>query len=216
MSLHESSINDFGYIAPTPLPQREWDLTGPIPDKSSIMDYGYIVKAGPIGCTAQELFVAVVQRRGEISFVWTPGTPEPVRPEQVPFLIGALRDSKTRDARRWIGWGAAAVIIGLISAAFTEDWVGLNRDVFLSVGAFCVAMGNTKYWRSRTYTQADAVRDASAARFEAWVQTKGISGYTIIIIGCSLLVTIVAGIAVDSNALAGLVKPAVRNGEVWR
>lgn len=216
MSLHESSIDDFGYIAPTPLPRHEWDLTGPIPAKSSIMDYGYIINAGPIGCTAKELIEAVAERRGEISFVWTPASPEPVRPEQVPLLLGALRDAKTRKARNWIWCGAGAVIFGLMSAAVTEDWVRLNRDVFLAVGTFCLAMGNTMYWRSRTYTQDDAVRDGSAARFEAWIQRKGISGYTIAIIASSLLVTIVASVALDSNALAGLVKPAVWSGEVWR
>lgn len=216
MSLHESSIDDLGYIAPTPLPQHAWDLPGPIPARSSIMDYGYIVKAGPIGCTAQELFEALEQRRGEISFVWTPACPEPVRPEQVPFLLGSLRDDKAKNARHWMWCGAGAVIFGLMSAAVAEDWLRPHRDVFLAVGTFCLAMGNTMYWRSRTYTTDDAIRDASKARFEAWIQTRAISGYTIAIIASTLLVTIVASVGLDSNALAGLVKPAVWRGEVWR
>ena len=216
MSLPDSSIDDLGYIAPTPLPQREWYQTGRVPAKSRIMDYGYIVEEGPVGCTAQELIEAVVERRGQISFVWTPGTPEPVRPEQVPFLLGALSDAKARDARNWFTVGASAVILGLMSAFVAEDWVRLNRSIFLAVGAFCLAMGNTKYWRSRTYTQENAISDASAARFETWVQKKSISAYTIAVIAASVLATMVAGWAADSTALAGLVKPAVWGGEVWR
>ena len=216
MSLPESSIDDFGYIAPTPLPQCEWDQTGRVPAKSSIMDYGYIVTEGPVGCTAQELIEAVVERRGQISFVWTPGTPEPVRPEQVPLLLGTLSDAKARDARNWIVIGAGAVILALMSAVIADSSVGLNRSILLAVGTFCLAMGNTKYWRSRTYTQENALSDESAARFETWVQRKSISAYTIAIIAASFLATMVASWAADSTALAGLVKPAVWGGEVWR
>ena len=216
MSLHESSIDDLGYIAPAPLPQHEWDRTGPVPAKFSIMDYGYIGNKGPIGCTARELLEVVVQRQKEISFVWTPGTPEPVRPEQVPFLIGALRDTKTTEARNWIVFGFSAMTLGISSAYVFEDSMGLDRNVFLALGAFCLAMGNTMYWRSRSYTQENAVSDASTARFDTWVYRKSLSVYTIAILASCALATMVASWAADSTALAGLVKSAVWDGEVWR
>ena len=217
MSLHETSIFVGGYDAPAkPLPQREWDVLDSVPAKSSIMDYGYIVKGQTIGCTRDELVQSLLQRRGAIEFVWTPDTPQPVRPEQVPFLIGALRQNETDSARKWILWGAAVVAFAVIAAFVSESWGKLSRDVIFTLGALLLAAGNTKYWRSRTYTQEDAVNDASAGRFETWVQKKGVHGYTIAVIGFLGLVSIVAGIAQDSNALAGLVKPAVWAGEWWR
>ncbi|HEX5888636.1 MAG TPA: rhomboid family intramembrane serine protease [Pyrinomonadaceae bacterium] len=187
-----------------------------MPAKFSIMDYGYIGNKGPIGCTARELLEVVVQRQKEISFVWTPGTPEPVRPEQVPFLIGALRDTKTTEARNWIVFGFSAMTLGISSAYVFEDSMGLDRNVFLALGAFCLAMGNTMYWRSRSYTQENAVSDASTARFDTWVYRKSLSVYTIAILASCALATMVASWAADSTALAGLVKSAVWDGEVWR
>ena len=217
MSLHESSIFVGGYDAPAkPLPQREWDVPQSVPPKSSIMDYGYVVKGMTIGCTRDELVDSLLQRGGAISFVWTPDTPQPVRPEQVPFLIGALREIELDSARKWILWGAAVVAFAVILAFVSESWGKLSRDIIFTVGALLLAAGNTKYWRSRTYTQEDAVNDASAVRFETWVQKKSVSVYTTAVIGFLCLVSVVAGIAVDSNALAGLVKPAVWRGEVWR
>lgn len=215
MSLHESSIDDLGYIAPAPLPQHEWDRTGTVPAKSSIMDYGYIGNNGAIGCTAQELLQVVEQRQKEISFVWTPGSPEPVRPEQVPFLLGALRETKTRTARNWFMAGGCAVSLALMAAIVNED-LGLDRNILLAVGAFCMAMGNTMYWRSHTYTQENAISDESTARFDTWVQRRSFSVYTIAIIASCALATMVASWAADSTALAGLVKSAVWDGEVWR
>ena len=217
MSLHESSIFVGGYDAPAkPLPQREWDVPDSVPVKSTIMDYGFVVKGQTIGCTRDELVESLLQRGGEIDFVWTPDTPQPVRPEQVPFLIGALRENEMNSARRWILWGAAVVAFAVIVAFVSEAWGKLSRDIILTLGALLLAAGNTRYWRSRTYTQEDAVNDASAARFETWVKKKSLRGYTTAVIGFLGLVSIVAGIAVDSNALAGLVKPAIWRGEVWR
>ena len=217
MALHESSIFVGGYDAPAkPLPQREWDVPDSVPPKSTIMDYGYVIKGQTIGCTRDELVDSLLQRGGAISFVWTPDTPEPVRPEQVPLLIGVLRENETDSARKWVLWGGAVVAFAVIVAFVSESWGDFSRDVVITLGALLMAAGNTKYWRSRSYTQEDAVNDASAGRFETWVQKKTVSTYTTAVIGLLGAVSIVAGIAVDSNALAGLVKPAVWSGEVWR
>lgn len=217
MSLHESSIFVGGYDAPAkPLPQREWDVPESVPVKSSIMDYGYVIKGQTIGCTRNELVESLLQRRGEIDFVWTPDTSQPVHPERVPFLVGALREIESASARKWILWGAAVVAFAVIVAFVSESWGKLSRDIIFTFGALLLAAGNTRYWRSRTYSQEDAVNDASATRFEVWVQKKSVSVYTTAVIGFLCLVSIVAGIADNADALAGLVKPAVWRGEVWR
>lgn len=213
MSLHESSIDDFGYIAPTPLPQHEWDLTGPIPAKSSIMDYGYVIDGKAVGCTAKELIEAVAQR-SEVSFVWTPETPEPVRPEQVPFLTQAFRRIEVATARIHMGWGLALLALGGGLAFFNLS--ALSGKFLMVAGALALAEGNWRFWRARKYTQEDAISEASAARFAKWIKAKNVSGYTIIVVASIIVVTIFQGMVPNATALTGLVKPAVWSGEVWR
>src|ERR1700752_345391 len=217
MSLPDLSIDVSGHDAPAqPLPQHEWDLTDRILAKSAIMDYGYVIKERAIGCTRKELIESVFQRTSEISHVWTPETPATVRPEQVPFLIEAFRKIQAREARNWITWSAGLLGVGLLLALVSEGWAVHKHNYLFVFGAFGLAAGNWKYWRSRTYMQEDAISDASTARFETWIQKKGLNGYTITTLACLIVVSIFQGMAPDSVALIGIVKPAVWRGEVWR
>jgi membrane associated rhomboid family serine protease len=216
MSLPDSSIFVPGYDLPSaPVTQHEWDLPESIPRKSSVMDYGYFIKEKAIGCTRRELIEAMAQRQSEISFVWTPETTVAVRPEQVPFLTEAFRRIEVREARKYIGFGTVLLAVGLVTAFVFQD-ESLARDVCGVVGGFLLAAGNWKYWASRKYTQEDAVSDASAARFAKWIEKRSRSGYAITIIASLVVVSIFYGVAPDSMALIGLVKPAVWRGEVWR
>lgn len=215
MSLHDSSIVVPGYLAPdTQSPQREWDLTNQAPVKSSIMDYGYIIKDQAVGCTPQVLIETLVQRKSEISFVWTPETPKPVRPEQVPFLVESFRRLEAKGARQFFVIGAILLVAGLIGSSV--DWEPLARNLLLFLGGTALATGNWKYWRARNYSQYDATSDASNDRFMAWVSKRSVSGYAITIIASIIVVTIVQAWAPDGTARVGLVKPAVLRGEFWR
>lgn len=180
------------------------------------MDYGFVVKGQTIGCTRDELVESLLKRGSEIDFVWTPNTPQPVRPEQVPFLIRALRESETISARNWMLLGGAVVAFCVIQAFASQGLGQLSRSVVFTVGAILLAMGNTKYWRSLRYSQEDAVSDASTARFEKWIYKKSVRSYTITVLASIVLASVFASLAEDSTALAGLVKPAVWRGELWR
>lgn len=217
MSLQNSSIPVFGYDAPaTPSPQHEWDLPNQAPAKSTIMDYGYIIKDKAVGCTPQELIETLVQRKKEITFVWTPETSKPVRPEQVLFLIESFRRIEVKDARLYLGIGAAVLFAGLLGVVGDRDWDPVASNLCFLVGGTALAAGNWKYWRARNYTQEDAVSDASDTRFTNWLKKRSVSGYTITIIASMIVVTVLQGLAVDGAARAGLVKPAVWRGEFWR
>lgn len=218
MSLHDSSIVAPGYLAPdTQSPQCEWDLTNQVvPRKSGVMDYGYIINGKAVGCTQHVLIDTVVQRKSEISFVWTPETPQPVRPEQVPFLVEAFRRLEVRSARQYLVIGAIVLVACLVAALSYTDWDPVVRNLFIFVCGAAVAAGNWKYWRARNYTQDDAIGEASDARFMTWVKKQSVSGYAITIIASIIVVTIVQAWAPDGAARAGLVKPAVLRGEFWR
>jgi len=74
--------------------------------------------------------------------------------------------------------------------------------------------GNTA--RSRQYSLEDAASDASTARFTAWIKKKSLSGYTVTLAACIVVVTAAQIFPEDAIRAAGLVKPAFRNGEIWR
>lgn len=88
MSLHDSSIPVSARDAP--LPPHEWEPTGWVPDKSKIMDYGYVTKGQAIGCIPEELIETLARRKPEIDFVWTPQTAGPVRPRASAVSHGSL------------------------------------------------------------------------------------------------------------------------------
>ena len=197
--------------------QHEWDVTGWIPDKPANWDYGYVIKGQTIGSTREGLSKLLEQRGAEISFVWTPETPEPVWPERVPFLIDAFRRIQVREARNAILYSAAFVGLGVLLAAGLEDWTLLYRNIFFVFGAVGLTEGIWRYARSRHYTQEEAESDASTGRFTYWLKDKNISGYTITLAAYIVGVLIVQALNEDAAVeAAGLVKPAVRNGEIWR
>ena len=76
---------------PVTLPEHDWELTGWIPAKPAGFEYGYVIRGQTIGSTREQLIETLVQRESEISFVWTPETPEPVPPQRVQFLAEAYR-----------------------------------------------------------------------------------------------------------------------------
>lgn len=217
MSLAEPiTVVDRDVSTPATLPHHEWELTGGIPAKPAGLEYGYVIKGQTIGSTREQLIETLVQRQSEISFVWTPATPEPVPPQQVQFLVEAYRRIQARDARKAIWWGVGLVAFGVVMALGFQDWKMLYRNVFSIFGAVLLAEGIWGYRRSHFYTQEDAVCDASAVRFTTWVTDRSLSGYSITLMACIIVVSVVQPFADNSIALTGLVKPAVWRGEVWR
>lgn len=215
MSLPDSHIVCAHDVSPPEMiPQHAWDVTGRIPPKSTIMDYGYVIKGQAVGCTPHELIETFGQRGSEISFVWTPETPVPVRPEQVPFLVESIARMESINGRHLLYLGAGLMGIGVLT--FFREGGTLLQNALFGVGAFILSWGNWKYWRARTYTQEDAISDASYTRFTQWIKPREVSGYTITLLASIIVVTLFQDVAEGSTALAGLVKPNVWRGEVWR
>lgn len=196
--------------------QHEWDVTGSIPDKPSNWAYGYVINRKMVGTTREQLSELFVKHGSEISFVWTPEHPRLVFPEQVPFLLDAFRRGVVRNARNAFLLGAALVGAGVLVAVIVQDWRAIYRNLFYVFGAIALSEGIVNYARSRRYTQEDAASDAGTVRFANWLQKKRISGYTFTLAGCIVVVSLLQVPFKDSIQLAGLVKPAVRDGEIWR
>ena len=194
--------------------QHKWDLLA-VPAKPVVSEYGYFINGQVNGSTCERLS-DLVQRGVEVSFVWTPETPEPVYPERVPFLLNAFRINLRRQARNASLGGAALMALGIVLAVVLQEWSFAYRNFFSVIGAVIVIEGIWRYVQSRQYSLEQAASDASTARFTAWIKKKSLSGYTITLAACIVVVSAAQIFPDDPIKAAGLVKPAVRNGEIWR
>lgn len=199
-----------------PAQEHPWDVVGPIPEKAAIWEYGYVINGQAVSSTPDHLVKVVEMRGAEIKFVWTPETPEPVLPERVPFLVEAFRRSQAGEARKAIWIGGAVTAVGVLIAIGLQNWAFIYRGLLVVFGAVFLAEGIWMYARSRNYTPEDAASDASTARFTSWLKSKALSGYTITLGACIIVVGLVQVLNPDWLNIAALVKPAVRNGEIWR
>jgi len=97
-----------------------------------------------------------------------------------------------------------------------HKWSLVYRNLFFVFGAVVLTEGIWQYSRLRRYTPEEAASDASTARFTGWIEKKSVSGYTSTLAGCIVVVAIAQAFSNFSVEAAGLVKPAVKNGQIWR
>ena len=195
--------------------QHKSDLLDAVPAKPVVWDYGYFINGQANGSTRERL-IDLVQGGTEVNFVWTPETPEPVYPERVPFLLNAFRINLRRQARKAILIGAALIAFGIVLAVVFQKWSLVYRNFLSVIGGVSVIEGIWRYAQSRQYSLEDAASDASTGRFTEWIKKKSLSGYTVTLAACIVVVSAVQIFPDDAIKAAGLVKPAVRNGEIWR
>ena len=195
--------------------QPEWELVGQVPVKPATSDYGYVASGKTTGATREQLIEAVRQNPA-VTHVWTPETSEPVPPFTVPFLLETLRKNLRKQARSTILIGIALVLLAFVIAIVAHKWSLVYRNLFFVFGAVVLTEGIWQYARLRRYTPEDAASDASTARFAGWIEKKPISGYTFTLAGCIVVVAIAQALSNFSVEAAGLVKPAVKSGQVWR
>jgi len=199
----------------TPQRMHEWDLADQVPAKPVTSDYGYIAKGQPISVTREQL-IQVVQNNPAVTHVWTPETSEPVSPFMVPFLLEISRNNLRKRARNAILTGIALVLLAVAIAMVAHRWSLVYRNLFFVFGAVVLTEGIWQYARLRRYTAEEAASDASTARFTGWIEKKSVSGYTFTLAGCIVVVAIAQALSNFSVEAAGLVKPAVKNGQIWR
>jgi membrane associated rhomboid family serine protease len=100
-------------------------------------------------------------------------------------------------------------------AILRHDWRFIFINVFFVFGGAAIVEG---IWRYATLRHAPekAVSEISAARFSEWLMKKSLSGYTLTLPACLILVAVVQSVSDFSVESAGLVKPAVWHGQSWR
>lgn len=195
--------------------QPEWEFVGQVPAKLATSDYGYVDK-GRTFCVTRDQLIEAIRQNPAITYVWTPDTSEPVSPFTVPFLLDVARENLRKQARNAILIGVALVLFAFLIAIVLHRWSLVYRNLFFVFGAVALTEGIWQYARLRSYSPEEAASDISTARFTNWIEKKSISGYTFTIAGCIVVVAIAQSLSNFSIEAAGLVKPAVRNGQFWR
>ena len=199
--------------------EHDWDELGGVPAKPKAYDYGYVLGGKAIGCSPEELSAALVAHGpANIKLVWTPETSDPVLPEKARLLVSAFKRLSVKAANQSIYWGLGLITFGVVLAVVLNNRSLLYRNIFSIFGALALVEGTWQRIQTRHYTQEDAEADVSTLRFVAWVEKKKISGYTFGLAAYIVVVGIFQGLAGAEESIksAGLVKPAVWDGQVWR
>jgi membrane associated rhomboid family serine protease len=197
---------------------RPWDdpaqLTTKRPRSAS---YGYVDKTQTLSCS-ETFLVTKCGTDSSVLMVWTPASPHLVVPEEVPLLHDALRSRATSLATRQL-----AITGAVFAAALAIVFVGGyyrhpgSLPVFL-VGAVGVWFATSLDARRRARRALDPDRleaTISQRRHAVWLSAQP-SPYTQLLGYCIIAVGITEMISRKAIPAAGLVKAAVRHGEIWR
>jgi membrane associated rhomboid family serine protease len=194
-------------------------MSVPDPTPSPPGDYGIVDARGMHPATRDELIAAC--REGPIPrLVWTPESGGPTPPEEVPFLLDAIR------AR--IGGGAKtqAIIVGVFTAVLAVQNLDALRPgqpgaIYLLFGVIWVAM-RLREWRQASVMTPQGFRDmmreaeqAAAMRRVPVVYLRWLAGM-IAAVGAAQLLANGSGLPEYGVAPAAMIPEYIRGGETWR
>jgi rhomboid protease GluP len=199
-------------------PGHQWETVHLIPDKPSGSDYAYVVRDKAYACTRQGLLDSIATLGAQVTLVWTPNSNEPVRPEQIEFLVAEFQKRTQKQAKRAILLGSGLVAACIIVALALNQWKTGFRNLVFLFGAITLFEGLWEFYRTRSFTMLDAQADAGAERFAEWLKKKSVSGYTVAVVAAIIIVGFAQVLAGDKESIeaAGLVKSAVWQGQIWR
>ena len=181
-------------------------------------DFGYLLGDGPHPATRDEL-VEWVRTYPGTPGVWTPESGGATRPEEVPFLVEALRSRRVEEAQQHLGMAS----LGCIALAGAYFLLGLSPDT-VGPGAMLAAL-LVGFWlldslydlyRARRVEGRDFAQQRQNERHAVWAFDRP-APFTKVVAGALAAVFVAQVLAQErSITAAGLVKEAARAGEWWR
>ncbi len=199
-----------------------WMAPDLFPAKPAESEYGFAVGPRAVGCSQADLAARCGDRKqSPVWLVWIPESHRLVPPCEVPFLHQALLESALGRTRQ-----------GLAVALFSSAFFGLAYFVpllmsrrafpgmlllFCILGAIPVIEGLLALRHLRGDAAGVMARESAVVRYASWLYGRKLQVTWMlagILIGLQLLQFLVGGDA--SIRAAGLMKPAVREGEWWR
>ena len=190
-----------------------------LPTKPEVRDYAYVVRGTAYGCSGrQDLLNAVTTLGYQITYVWTPDSNEPVPPDQVDFLIEGLKKHIWKAARNTLLGGVGLFALGLGANLLMFGWTDWQLNLLIVAGVLVTVEGSWELYRIRSVNFADMETVRAEGRFGNAIESKSLSANSLGILAAIVIVLLAQLFGGErfSVEAAGLVKPAVRRGEVWR
>ncbi|HEX8362812.1 MAG TPA: rhomboid family intramembrane serine protease [Longimicrobium sp.] len=194
-------------------------MTDPTPSLPT--EYGYFDAQGPHAATREEL-VRMCREELIPRLVWTPESPEPMPPEEVPFLLEAIRGRLAGGAK------TQAIIVGAIVAVLAfqklqegELYLGSPWPVYLLFGVIWAGLRVREWHTSRRLTPQgfrDLVRQAEESavlRRVPVVYLRWVAGL-IVVGGVAQGVAALGGLPEHAQLGGAMVPEAIRGGQWWR
>jgi membrane associated rhomboid family serine protease len=205
-------------------PLRPWESEEVFPPKPEGQPYGTYSGRKAKPCGRDDLIaLCSADQMSPVHLVWTPDTPRMVPPAEVDFLQAAVRERARKRHRTHLILGLLNTFLGAFftagawSATRSWDLLGIVLlNVFL-LGVLPVIRNARALRALKTWTPETLKQNSAAVRYTTWLQTRRIT-FTWAIAALILAVgalQMLKGLS-PSIAAAGLVKDAVRRGEVWR
>jgi membrane associated rhomboid family serine protease len=203
-----------------PLTRPPWDKAELFALRPEQPEYGYVVRGVRHGCTREELVARCRAARPHVDLVWTPEFPRLIPPAEVPWLLDAVR-GRTRENLRYNlknGLALTLVFSALAAIYFLKGYpLPLLAVIVVMMGVVPTVQPAMGLWRMRKDPDGYTREQAGILRYQMWLGTRRAAatmwlGAGLVLVGAAQMY---AGID-RSIAAAGLVKTAVRDGEVWR
>ncbi len=180
--------------------------------------HGYLLPDGPHPCSREEL-VEWVRAYPGTPGVWTPESGGATRPEEVPWLVEALRSRRVDEAQQRLGMAtlaAIALVGGFLLLRPPPRVVGPGTLLLAVLAGFWLLDSVYGLFRARRVDAAAFAQQRQNERHAGWAFERP-APYTRVVAGALVAVFVAEGFApARAVAAAGLVKEAARAGEWWR
>jgi membrane associated rhomboid family serine protease len=199
-------------------PWKSPDIFAVRPDTS---EYGYLAGRKMVGCTREELIRKCSRDQvPPIQLVWTPETPRLVPPAEVSFLFDSIR-ARAHKRYRTVVWTSMINCFIWGGVGFLGFESGRNSVIslipLLFFGIIPLSQGIRGLRKLRSFSPEALAGEVELIRYAAWMQTRKVT-YTYGLLACIVLVVLTqlsCGLEKSITA-AGLVKPDVWHGQIWR
>jgi len=201
--------------------EHPWEADTLFPESPDRDSYGFVVGRRPRICSRDEL----IQRCSrvqvpDIRLVWTPEAPRLLPMTEVPMLQPAM-DARFRSAIRLSVFNVAAGLLMafLVTRSGESARVWPLWAVFFLVPAVRSLADTVDARRAfqRRRQQAPPWPPDRVARFAVWISSRRTRATQALVLGIVLVAVCQLARGLGPSVMAaGLVKDAVRHGQVWR
>ena len=144
------------------------------------------------------------------------GSIEPREP--LVISLDEYKRKSRKDAVSAILWGSGFILLHVILLAFgVISLSDLFHSLFFIIGVVGLAGGTWEFYQAGKLIEEDLNKHKEAQEFTKSIEKTALT-YTLAVLACLIVVAVLQLIAGDKESIkaAGLVKSAVRGGEIWR